>query len=65
MLCMGKRVKKIKSKKVKKELTTLEKEKSNLSKPSFVLVSEYQKAFDGLKITLTTALVLGYPDFTR
>ena len=46
-------------------MTTLEKEKSDLTKSSFVWVSEQQKAFDAIKIALTTAPVLGYPDFTR
>ena len=46
-------------------MTTLEKEKPNLTKPTFVLASEHQKAFDTLKIASTTAIVLGYPDFTR
>ena len=34
-------------------------------KPMFILVSEHQMAFDALKITLTTAPVLGYPGFTK
>ena len=46
-------------------MTTLEKDKSDLTKPSFVWVSEHQKAFDALKIALTTVPVLGYPNFTR
>ena len=46
-------------------MTTLEKESLDLTKPSFVWVSEHQKAFDTLKIALTTAPVLGYPNFTR
>ena len=36
-----------------------------MTKPSFVWVSEHQKAFDVLKIALTTAPVLGYPNFNR
>ena len=58
-------IKKTKSKKVKKDATTLEDKKSDLTKPSFVWASEHQKAFDALKIALTMALVLGYPDFNR
>ena len=34
----------------------------DLAQPTFVRVSEHQKAFDALKIALTTAPVLGYPD---
>ena len=54
-------VKKTKSKKekVKKEVTTLE------TKPIFVWMSEYQMAFDVLKIALTRSPVLGYPNFNR
>ena len=58
-------IKKTKSKRVKKEVTTLEKEKLDLTKPSFVWASEHQKAFDALKVALTTTPVLGYPNFTR
>ena len=58
-------VKKTKSKKVKKEVTTLEDKKSDFTKPSFIWVSEHQRAFDALKIALPTVPVLGYPDFTR
>ena len=54
-----------KTKKVKKKVTTLEKEKLNLTKPLFVWASEHQKAFDALKIALTTAPVLGYPNFNQ
>ena len=46
-------------------MTTLENQKSDLTKPSFVWASEHQKAFDALKIALTTAPVLGYPNFSR
>ena len=42
-------IKKTNSKKVKKKVTTLEKEKLDLTKPSFVWASENQKAFDALK----------------
>ena len=60
-------VKKTKSKKekVKKEVTTLEKQKPDLTKPIFVWASEHQKAFYALKVALTTAPVLGYPNFKR
>ena len=37
----------------------------DLTKPLFVWASEYKKAFDTLKIALTTAPVLGYSDFNR
>ena len=33
--------------------------------PKFVWASEHQKAFDALKLALTTAPVLGYPNFER
>ena len=33
--------------------------------PKFVWASEHQKAFDTLKLALTTAQVLGYPSFGR
>ena len=48
---------------VKKEVTILE--KMELTKPTFVRMSECQVAFHALKITLTTAPVLGYPDVNR
>ena len=46
-------------------MTTIEKEDLHLTKPSFAWTSEHQKAFDALKVALTTAPVLGYPNFTR
>ena len=58
-------IKKTKSQKVKKEVTTLEDKKTDLTRPSFVWASEHQKTFDALKVALTTAPVLGYPNFTR
>ena len=54
-----------KQKKVKKEATTLDEKNSDLTQPTFVWVSEHQKAFNALKVTLTTAPVLGYPNFNR
>ena len=47
-------------------MTALEKsKKSDLTVPKFVWASEHQKAFDALKLALTTAPVLGYPNFER
>ena len=57
-------VKKTKGK--RKEVTTLEELKNlDLTLPKFVWASEHQKAFDALKLALTTAPVLGYPNFKR
>ena len=58
-------IKKTKSKKVKKEVTTLEDKNSDLTKPSLVWTSEHQRAFDTLKIALTMAPMLGNPNFNR
>ena len=50
----------------RKEATSLEESKKpDLTWPKFVWVSEHQKAFDTLKLALTTAPVLGYPNFER
>ena len=46
-------------------MTALEDKKLDLTKPSVFWVSQLQKAFDILKIALTMAPVLGYPDFNR
>ena len=51
--------------KERKEATTLDEKTLDLTQPTFVWVSEHQKAFDALKVSLTTAPVLGYPDFNR
>ena len=56
-------VKKSNKEKVKKEVTTLE--KLELEQPIFFWMSEHKVAFDALKIALTTAPVLEYPDFNR
>ena len=48
------------------EVTALEKSnKLDLTVPKSVWACEHQKAFDALKLALTTAPVLGYPDFER
>ena len=50
----------------RKEAISLEnQEKPDLTTPKFVWASEHQKVFDALKLALTTAPVLGYPDFDR
>ena len=46
-------------------MITFEEKKLDLTQPTFVWASEHQKAFDTLKVGLTTAPVLGYPDFNR
>ena len=46
-------------------MTTLDEKKSELTQPAFVWASEHQKAFNALKVALTTAPMLGYPDFNR
>ena len=57
-------VKKMKGK--RKEVISLEnQEKLDLTPPKFVWASEHQKAFDALKLALTPAPVLGYPNFDR
>ena len=35
------------------------------TKPIFIWTSEHKMAFNELKTALTTAQVLGYPDFTK
>ena len=58
-------VKKTKGEKVRKEVTAIEDKESDLTQPTFVWASEHQKAFNALKIALTPAQVLGYPDFNK
>ena len=53
---------KSRKKEVKKEVTSLGPE---LTKPIFIWTEDCQRAFDALKIALTTAPVLGYPNFTK
>ena len=57
-------VKKTKGKR-KKAISLEESKKPDVTLPKFVWVSEHQKAFDALKLALTTAPVLGYPNFER
>ena len=47
------------------EVTTLDEKKLDLRQPAFVWASEHQKAFDVLKVALTMAPVLGYPNFNK
>ena len=56
-------VKKTKGK--RKEVTLLDDKKLDFTLTTFVWVSEHQKAADTLKLALTTAPVLGYPNFNR
>ena len=57
-------IKKTKGK--RKEVTSLENlEKPDLTLPKYDWASEHQKAFDALKLALTTAPVLGYPNFEK
>ena len=46
-------------------MTALEDKISDLTQPTFVWASEDQKAFNALKVALSTAPVLGYPDFNK
>ena len=46
-------------------MTALEEKKLDSTQPIYVWVSEHQKAFDVLKVALTIAPVLGYPNFNR
>ena len=57
--------KKTKGKRVRKEVTSLEAKNPNVTKPIFVWVPKHQKVFDALKLALTTAPVLGYPNLNR
>ena len=56
-------VKKTKGK--RKEMTSLDGKKLDLTLLTFVWVSEHQKALDALKLALTTDPVLGYHNFNR
>ena len=50
----------------RKEVISLEnQDKLDLTPLKFVWASEHQKAFDALKLALTSAPVLGYPNFDR
>ena len=57
-------VKKTKGKR-KEAISLEESKKTDVNLPKFVWASKHQKAFDILKLALTTAPVLGYPDFER
>ena len=46
-------------------MNTLEEKKLDSAQPVFVWVSEHQQAFDALKLALTAAPLLGYPNFNR
>ena len=46
-------------------MTSLEEKKIGLTQPTFAWASEHQKAFNILIVALTTAPVLGYPNFDR
>ena len=57
-------VKKTKGKR-KEAISLEESKKPELTLPKFFWTSGHQKAFDALKLALTTAPVLGYPNFER
>ena len=46
-------------------MTPLEEKKLDLTPPALVWASEHQKAFGTLRVALTTAPVLGYPNLNR